>query len=65
MSESTILRLRQIQVRLGDIPDESTEISGGLTNGQLLSRLREITPDDADFEEMAEEDDLESAESDV
>ncbi|MCK5547548.1 MAG: hypothetical protein KAI64_00930 [Thermoplasmata archaeon] len=49
-------------VILGDIPDESTEISGGLTNGQLLSRLREVTNDPADFETFAEEGD-ETAES--
>lgn len=60
-----ILHLRRVMVRLGDLPDESAEISGGLTNGQLLSRLREMTPEAADSEDVAEEDDSESAESDV
>lgn len=60
-----ILRLRRVMVRLGDLPDESTEISGGLTNGQLLNRLREMTPDAVDSEEVAEEEDSESTESDV
>ena len=60
-----ILHLRRVMVRLGDLPDESAEISGGLTNGQLLSRLREMTPEAAHSADVAEEDDSASAESDV
>jgi hypothetical protein len=62
---SSILRLRKLQVRLGDLPDENAEIAGGLSNGNLLSRLKEMTPDDpADFAEASADED-ESAESDV
>lgn len=60
-----ILRLRRVMVRLGDLPDEGTEISGGLTNGQLLIRLREMTPDAVDSEVVAEEEITESTESDI
>ena len=65
MPSDTILRLRRLQVRLGDLPDESAEIEGGLTNGELLSRLRNMTPDTADLnDEFSAEDSDESAESD-
>lgn len=66
MPSNLILKLRQVQVRLGDLPDESIEIAGGLTNGNLLTRLRDMTPDSAGLDELAENDaDQESAESDV
>lgn len=67
MSDDTILKLRRIQVGLGDLPDESAEISGGLTNGQLLSRLRGMTPESAELDDIAEdmEEDFDSAEMDI
>lgn len=49
MTSSILMRIRKTLVLLGDLPHEDAEISSDLTNGQVLSRLREITPDDVDY----------------
>lgn len=38
-----ILRIRQIMVRLGDLPSVNADATKGLSNGAILRRLKEIS----------------------
>lgn len=40
-----IFRIRQAMFNLGDLPSIDADPSQGLSNGEILTRLREITVD--------------------
>lgn len=38
-----ILRIRQIMVRMGDLPSVDADATQGLSNGDIMRRLKEIS----------------------
>lgn len=43
MTENILFQLRSLMVRRGDLPSMETDPAGGLTNGDLLKKLKKTT----------------------